>query len=65
LFGQNIGGNLMFEKGAFMDELELLTGGCCATHNVQFDRCEHGHSIFKCLSCHKEFMEAEDTGCGG
>jgi hypothetical protein len=48
----------------YMDELDLMVGGCCATHNVQFDRCEHGHSVFKCQSCGKEFLEAEEHGGG-
>lgn len=48
-----------------MDELVLVTGGCCAVHNVQFDHVSHGYSVFKCQGCEKEFLEAEDTGHGG
>lgn len=32
---------------------------------VQYDRCEDNASIFKCLDCGEEFVEHEDSGCGG
>lgn len=33
--------------------------------NVQFDRCEAGHQVFKCPGCGQEFLEAEDSCSGG
>ena len=39
--------------------------GCIVHRNVQFDRCEISQSIFKCQDCGVEFVEHEDTGCGG
>jgi hypothetical protein len=35
-------------------------------HTAQFDRCEDGHQVFRCVVCHKDVAhEAEDSGCGG
>lgn len=48
-----------------MDELVLMVGGCCAAHNIQFNRCFEGTSVYKCEGCGKEYIEYEDTGCGG
>ena len=56
----------MSEWGAvLMDEMDLMLGGCCKVHNVQFDHYTLGQSVFKCQGCNKEFVEAEDTGHGG
>jgi len=37
----------------------------CDTHEFQFDRMEHGASVFTCTRCGLEVKEFEDTGHGG
>ena len=44
----------------FMDELVLMTGGCCSNPNVQFDYFKEGQSWFKCQNCNHPFLESED-----
>lgn len=39
--------------------------GCIIHKAVQFNRCYQGTSIFICGDCGTEFIENEDTGCGG
>lgn len=43
----------------------LTVEGCVLHRNVQFDRCEDGHQVFKCLDCgHDVAHEADDAGSG-
>lgn len=46
----------------------ILTAESCIEgmmhKNVQFNRVEDGHQVFKCPSCGKEFLEADDAGSG-
>lgn len=43
----------------------LTVEGCVLHRNVQFDRCEDGHQVFKCLDCGKDVdREADDAGSG-
>lgn len=40
----------------------------CVVHKgkIHWDRCEDGHSVFKCDDCGLDVdREAEDSGCGG
>jgi hypothetical protein len=39
--------------------------GCILHRDVQWDRTEDGHSIFKCKTCEQDVdREAEDAGSG-
>jgi len=45
----------------------MLDKSCIDTimhRNVQFNRSENGHQIFKCPACGVEVLEAEDS-CSG
>lgn len=45
------------------DDMAVVTEKGCIVHLiVQWDRCEDGHSVFKCLLCHEDVArEAEDS----
>jgi hypothetical protein len=47
--------------------MTVITEEGCVIHlRVQWDRCEDGASVFKCLDCGLDVVkEMEDTGCGG
>jgi len=32
---------------------------------VQFNRCENSTSVYRCEDCGEEFVEYDDSGCGG
>jgi hypothetical protein len=46
----------------------IAINGCLGSilhRRVEFFKCQDGTSVYICANCGEEFIENEDTGCGG